>query len=184
MKTDARVYELLGVLLSYPGDDYLAAAEECVQLLDAAGSPLEHAMDRFVDRLRPLTTSELQELFTVTFDLNPVCSLEVGWHLHGDAYDRGEFLVTMRQLLRRVGVEEGNELPDHLAHLLTALPRLDREEANALVATALLPAAEKMLPALAAKHNPFEHLLTAVLALLNDEVWPQARAASAPAAEA
>jgi len=181
MKTAPRVYELLGTLLTYPGDGYLAAGEECLERLEAARCDAEQQLVLFLDRLRPLNTGELQELFTITFDLNPVCSLEVGWHLHGDTYDRGEFLVNMRQMLRRCGVAEGGELPDHLAHLLTALPKLDVDEGRTMVATALLPAVEKMLPALAARHNPFEHLMNTVFTLLNDEAWPQSRPASAPA---
>lgn len=181
MKAPARIYELLGALVTYPGPNYLTAVRAC---LDAAEElPLDMAakLASFLDRLAPLSTNELQELYTVTFDLNPVCSLEVGWHLYGDSYDRGEFLVKMRQILRRTAVPETTELPDHLSHVLAALPRLDAEEASTLVATAVLPALEKMLSAFAGKHNPFEQLLTATFCLLNDEVWPTKPAASATA---
>ena len=68
-----------------------------------------------------LGSTELEELYTRTFDINPVCSLEVGWHLFGEDYNRGAFLVRMRGLLREHGIEEGAELPDHLESVLRVL---------------------------------------------------------------
>lgn len=181
MKAPARLYELLGALVTYPGPSYIDTIRTCLRSAEEAPGPASRNLALFLERLEPLSTNELQELYTVTFDLNPVCSLEVGWHLYGDTYDRGEFLVKMRQILRRTAVPETTELPDHLAHVLAALPRLDAEEAGVLVATAVLPAVEKMLAAFAGKRNPFEHLLTAAVCLLNDEVWPNKPAASVTA---
>ena len=48
-------------------------------------------------------------------DINPECTLEVGWQLYGEDYNRGAFLVRMRAWMRSVGVEERGELPADLA---------------------------------------------------------------------
>jgi len=37
----------------------------------------------------------------LTFDINPACALEVGWHLFGEDYMRGQFLVRMREELSK-----------------------------------------------------------------------------------
>jgi nitrate reductase delta subunit len=181
MTASVRVHDLFASLLTYPGHGYVALAEECRDALEASQSDAAPHMVRFVDEVGGLTTDELEELFTTTFDLNPVCSLEVGWHLHGDTYDRGEFLWRMRQMLRRCGVAESSELPDHMAHVVPALARLDPGEARALLAGAVFPAMAKMQGALASSRSPFGHLLNAVSSVLGADPSPGARAAGAGA---
>ncbi len=169
MPLTPRAYDLFGWLLSYPDADYQVFVAECRSLLDAAGSEAAADVGVFADRLQPLGVDELQELFTVTFDLNPVSSPEVGWHLYGETYERGEFMVRARQLLRDCGIAESGELPDHLCHLLPALPRLAPAAARALTGETLLPALEKMIGPLAARENPFEFLLVGIRRVLTRE---------------
>jgi nitrate reductase delta subunit len=105
------------------------------------------------------TLESLQELYTRTFDLNPVCSLEIGWHLFGEEYERGAFLVKMRQELRAHAIPESTELPDHLTHVLRLMSNLEPDEAAALASRFVLPAIEKMLAGLEGKGNPYEAVL-------------------------
>ena len=42
---------------------------------------------------RPGRPEQIQELYTRTFDINPVCTLEIGWHIFGEDYARGALLV-------------------------------------------------------------------------------------------
>ena len=88
------------------------------------------------DQLRYPDDPSRQELYVQTFEFNPACTLELGWHLFGENYERGEFLVRMRDLLRRHGIAESTELPDHLTHVLALVGRLDHEEAAELAAKA------------------------------------------------
>jgi len=76
--------------------------------------------------------------------MNPVSTLEIGWHLFGEQYERGEFLVNMRGRLREAGIPEIGELPDHLLHVLPLLDRLDPQDARAFADTFVLPALEKI----------------------------------------
>jgi nitrate reductase assembly molybdenum cofactor insertion protein NarJ len=71
-------------------------------------------------------------------------ALEIGWHLYGEQYKRGEFLVRMRSLLRRHGIAESLELPDHLSHCLLLLPRLEEREAFQFVRGCLRPGLERI----------------------------------------
>ena len=98
----------------------------------------------------------------MTFDLNPVCSLELGWHLFGENYDRGLLLVKMRTLLRRYGIAEQGELPDHLAYALRLIARMSDEEGAEFAAAIVLPALGKMLDPFKDKKNPYEHVLQAI----------------------
>jgi len=163
---EAPICDLLAALLKYPDGDYLKAIEECQSRLQEEQPGAAGPIGRFARAVRGLSHEQRQELFVQTFDLNPVCVLEVGWHLYGDTYDRGPFLATMRQHMRRFDVKEDSELPDHLTHTLAVLGRMEAQEANRFAAQSILPALEKMLAGLKGKANPYEHVLRAIQAVL------------------
>lgn len=156
------VFEALGKLLHYPHDEYQADAERCRALLATREPEAGSLIGAFCEAIRPLPLERLQELFTQTFDLNPVCSLEAGWQLYGEEYARGSFLVAMRGLLRDYGIEESCELPDHLTHLLPLLDRLEPDERQEFIERHLSPALSKMLAAFENKATPFRNVLAAV----------------------
>jgi len=159
---DPQIYDQFAALIRYPSEDYLEAFEKCRAALAAEDPEAAERIGRFAEAVRGLSHEQRQELFVQIFDLNPVCVLEVGWHLYGDTYDRGTFLVTMREHLRRFGLPEDSELPDHLAHALAVLGRMDQDEANQFAAKSVLPALEKMLAGLEGKTSPYEDVLKAL----------------------
>lgn len=153
------IYDQLAKLLEYP-------AERAIQQTPLASPETKALLETFHREVELLTLEQLQELYVQTFDLNPACSLEIGWHLFGENYERGEFLVKMRQEMRHYAVPESAELPDHLAHVLPVLGRMAPEEADEFGGKFLRPALEKMLATLAGKNNPYENVLAAVRAVL------------------
>lgn len=160
---EATAFEALAALLAYPRPDYAARLAACRgALVEAGGADAIGHLDAFASRVDGFTLEEIQERFTGTFDLNPACTLDVGWHLFGEQYERGAFLVEMREALRAHGVPESVELPDHLTHLLTLLGRLDPARAADLATRAVAPALERILSAMGGTDNPFEHLLGAI----------------------
>jgi nitrate reductase delta subunit len=132
-------------LFAYPDDSYPAHAERCAVETEC---PSARA---FADLVSSLSTTELQERFIQAFDLNPASTLEIGWHLFGEQYERGEFLVDVRGRLRQAGVPETHELPDHLLHVLPLVARLDEDEARAFVDKFLLPSVTKIVEGLPAE---------------------------------
>ncbi len=162
----ANDWELLASLLRYPEGDAAADAGRCAEALEASDPQAAEHVRAFLGETRGLSPGDLQALFTSTFDLDPVCSLEVGWHLFGENYERGEFLVKMRNELRRLGLPESSELPDHLTHALAALGRMEPEEAGEFAAACLYPALDKMLAGITRKPNPYQSILRAVIHLL------------------
>lgn len=155
------IYDRIAELLTYPDAKRPLAgvAEEARALAPAPASEL---LSAYIEDIRALSTEDLQERFVGTFELNPACSLEVGWHLYGENYERGEFLVKMRQEMRRLGIEESAELPDHLTHALRVLDKLAPEEGAIFAAEYLYPALKKMRPGLEGKDNPYEKVLGAL----------------------
>ncbi|MBX2990080.1 MAG: molecular chaperone TorD family protein [Bacteroidetes bacterium] len=164
----AQALDGLATILSYPGEDYKSRVAESLQFI-AAHSDAEEMVGRlyaFSKAIEGLNKGEMEELYTRTFDINPVSSLEVGWHLYGETYERGAFLVQMRNVLRRCGVEESTELPDHLTSVLHAVGRMERSEAEEFIPSRVLKAMAKMLEGFAGQENPYEHVLVSVQLML------------------
>lgn len=160
------VFDALAVLLAYPGADFTAAVRVLNEALgegDAGGQ-----VRRFAAATLALAQGEREELYTRTFDLNPDASLETGWQLHGETYERGAHLVRMRELLRRCGVEESGELPDHLTPLLRALGRMSEADASSFARACLARPVAKALDALPGEDNPYRALLQAARLLIDE----------------
>jgi nitrate reductase molybdenum cofactor assembly chaperone NarJ/NarW len=152
------IYDGLAAILMYPEADYADRVRDAVL---AAPPEIAWMLQQFAEQIDGRDTLQLQELFTVTFDLNPVCSLELGWHLFGENYDRGLLLVKLRQLLAGHGVSEHGELPDHLASVLRLLARMDESSRRDFAIAIVLPAIGKMLDAFRDKQNPYQKVLEA-----------------------
>ncbi|HEY6947051.1 MAG TPA: molecular chaperone TorD family protein [Candidatus Acidoferrum sp.] len=167
--SNANVYARLAMLFSYPANDYHRQADECLQAFRDAPAEAYGEFQNFHAGIAGLSNEEVQELFTRTFDLNPLCTLEIGWQLYGEDYQRGEFLVKMREHLREYGVAESGELPDHLSHALALLPQLEAGEAEEFAGVYVLPALDKMRTAWKENRNAFAALLESAFALLKSD---------------
>ncbi len=163
-----QIYQTLAELLSYPEGLPLCSPEGA----PAAEGTVVDELSQFGSSVAAFSLHEVQELFIQTFDLRPVCSLDMGWHLFGENYDRGLLLVRMRQQLRAHGIAETTELPDHLTYALRLLPCLEREEAAYFAEAIVLPGVEKILDAL--HDNPYEHVLKAARILIRSD-FPEIR---------
>lgn len=128
----------------------------------------------FHEEVRRVSPSGLQELYTITFDLNPVATLEVGWHLWGEQYERGRFLADLRGRQDLLGLDAGTELPDHLTVLLQMLDR----EFDGELARKVLAALDKITAPLDEQGNPYRHVLhaarDAILARQSSSPLPEA----------
>lgn len=166
---EGKVLCAIADVLTYPGESYADFVRACAS---CASATCMEELRAFAETAGQLSTDAAQELFTQTFDLNPLCSLELGWHLFGENYERGLLLVRMRQEMRAYGLPENSELPDHLTHALRVIDRMDHERAADFVAAVVLPALMKMLGAFSGKQNPYEHVLRA-LAMALRESFPE-----------
>lgn len=162
------VLEALAALLRHPDDEHAVNVERCARAVEAAFPEGTALLAEFRRRTGALATEGLQELFARTFDLDPICAPEIGWHLFGERYERGLFLVKLKQLRRRLGLPDQVELPDHLAGVLELLGRMEPEEAAELAWACVLPALEKMRGGLAGKDSPYASLLELVARLLEE----------------
>lgn len=153
---------LLADALGYPGPSTPALVARCADA--AAWAPPEVADDlrAYAAGVAGESLAGMQEQFIAAFDFDPKCTLDIGWHLYGENYDRGDFLVRLRGLLAAHGLDEGHELPDHLPQVLRLLERLPADAAAALAAESILPAVDKILEGLGPQEGPYAHVLRGV----------------------
>lgn len=169
MSISSTMTDRFGSLFHYPDKSYLARLETCcIELqaeLPAAGRELEKVREELSGR----SHWEVEELYTRSFDLNPVCALEIGWHLYGEQYERGRFLAHAREMLVELEVDERRELPDHLSSMMSALGRLQEEDAAPFAARYLLPALLKMTETLRGNDSPFAGLMAAAAEIAKEK---------------
>lgn len=145
----------LAPLFAYPDDGYAEIARESARRLGLA------PVRAFADAVTAMPPAELQERFVETFDLDADCAPDLGWHLFGERYERGEWLAGLRADLRRLGLEASAELPDHLTNVLRILARDEPKQAEAL-ARFVAPALDSLHAALERRQSPYRHALAAV----------------------
>jgi nitrate reductase delta subunit len=170
------LYEVLASLLEYPSRDWNTRVERCKQWLTVQEPELAVQFIPFQRKVRELSVERLQELYTQTFDLNPVCTLDVGYHIFGENYKRGELLAKLRETEAQFELGQADQLPDHLPVLLRLLAKLDDNELRpALICEILIPALDKMIEALCPTNNPYRDLIEVINKALKNEV-PEANA--------
>lgn len=154
---------LLAPLFEYPD----AAYGERVRFAVAGCPPAaRNQLTRFLAEVASLPLASIEESFIQAFDLNPDCALDIGWHLFGEDYARGEFMIKLKKEHRRYGIDERAELPDHLPAVLRLLGALPEVEAAPLAKQFIVPALSKIRSQFKEGAQPFACLLDALAACL------------------
>jgi len=163
------VIEAFADLLQYPTPGSLGRIQQRIDEIREVASELEDGLALLLEYSATRPETELEEIFTRTFDSNAERALEMGWHLHGENYARGVFMVRMRKLLRDHGVPESTELPDHVSHVLLVLARADEVLARALATGVLTPALAKVEDGFPKTENPYLGVITSLQKFLRAE---------------
>lgn len=167
----ALLYDLFADLLEYPSLATPIKAGLCSQRLQTSHPEAGSLLERFYRETETRTLEQLEEMYTTTFDMQPVCYPYIGYQLFGESYKRGALMAQLNEAYRVCGYSSGQELPDHIAVVLRFLSveAADREGAfcQALLNEGLRPALEKMLQAFHPQsENPYVGLLSALGAVL------------------
>jgi len=165
-----KAYESLAAVMGYPQADISGKVTACLNLLRDQYREANSRLESFEKYIISTELDSLRELYTVTFDLNPVCTLDVGYHVFGESYKRGAFLAGLQRSLREHGLEAGAELPDHLTVVLKLLARIESgEDRSALVELILVPALARMKKAFEGGDNPYAEVIRAVDLVIRQE---------------
>jgi nitrate reductase delta subunit len=152
-------------LLEYPTAETRGQAIALAESMRWYAEIWEDLLEAFALHVQLGTDKELEETYTRAFDMNPACCLDLGWHLFGETYKRGSFMANLRESLRKHGIPEGSNLPDHLPTVLRLLPALEPSDARDLTRDCILPALEKLRPKLEGA-EPYTHLLESLELML------------------
>lgn len=165
------LYEILASALEYPGEDWDARLDRCRQWLTVQEPEVAVQLVSFRRKMRKLGIAELQELYRRTFVNDPVCQLDIGYHLFGDNDNRVRLLAKLREAEAACEVDYAKHSPDQLPVLLRLLTKLDdKERRHALIIEFLIPALGKMLDALHQANNPYQDLIEVIIGALKNEL--------------
>jgi len=138
-------YNALANLFRYPTKDYPQQIADCGQLLKDYYPSAYKEFKNFEEIMETKNIVEIEELFSMTFHIQAICYLDLGYVLYAEDYKRGEFLVQMKKEQAKAGNDCGVELADNLPNALTLLPLIEdpafREE---LAVRMYIPALEAM----------------------------------------
>ncbi len=163
----ASLFDSFAALLEYPSTDFNEHAQHCLELMRTINPDAAESLQKFVNAIEGYSLQRMQELFTTTFDMQPVCYPYVGFHLYGESYKRGAFMAQLNEAYHGVGYSAEQELPDNLAVILRFIG-FDSENrysefAQALLSDGVLPSLEKMLKVFGeGSENPYFAILSAL----------------------
>lgn len=163
----ASLFDSFAALLEYPSSDVDEETQRCLELMKSINPEAAEMFEKFSNAVEGNSLQRMQELFTTTFDMQPVCYPYVGFHLYGESYKRGAFMAQLNEAYHGIGYSAGQELPDNLAVILRFIG-FDSENrysefSQALVSDGVLPSLEKMLKVFGeGSENPYFGILSAL----------------------
>ncbi len=142
---DLKHYESISKIFDYPEENYYEVVSKAIADIGMRYPEASLALENFLEIL-PMNISDLQELYSKSFEVQAVTSLDVGYVLYGDDYQRGVVLVNLSKEHIKAENDCGKELADHLPNLLRLLPKIDNAEVRDEMVTMLIATAvEKMM---------------------------------------
>lgn len=133
-------------LLSYPNKETLAKVESLQEYLNQKYPDAAEIIREFTEFAKIIPLWKWEEIYTRTFDVQAITSLDVGYVLFGDDYKRGELLVNLCKEHTKAGNDCETELADHLPNLLGLLKKLnDNDFKDDLIYLIIKPALKKII---------------------------------------
>ena len=146
MSNTSGTFSQLAGLFSYPDREFSVRVRGIQSRLDEESLAAAHELREFTDFVSGATLLEIEELYTRSFDVQALTTLDLGYVLFGDDYKRGELLVNLNREHRDAGIECGGELPDHLPNVLCLLDAMqDDALRRELVQKIIAPALRRMI---------------------------------------
>jgi len=106
--------DILASLLSYLNETTLAKVEAAQEFLNQNYPDAAKIMIKFTEFARTIPLWKWEEIYTRTFDVQAITTLDAGYVLFGDDYKRGELLVNLSKEHTKSGNDCDTELADHL----------------------------------------------------------------------
>ncbi|MBN8705298.1 MAG: hypothetical protein J0L62_05445 [Bacteroidetes bacterium] len=170
------LFPLLADLLDYPTESMMETIEKVSLALPEeirTHSELYADWQTFVKLATKIRMEGMQEIYTSTFDLNPVCPLFISIGLFGEEnFNRSLFMARMIDAFNIYGFcLHPGELPDSIPTLLQFAPYIIEEERyKSFIDDCLIKPSTDMLPKLEEKNNPYAAIFKLILHLTKTEI--------------
>lgn len=169
LSTHQEICRQFAILCRYPDAELSQQADACQVQLRKVRPAAATALQPFVDYVAASPENQVEELYTGTFDLQASCHPYVGYLLCGESQQRTLFLMKLQEIYREQDYRATNELPDHFSEVLRFLGiSKDQHCRRELVEDGLLPALEKLIPAIENDDHPYKALFVALQSFLSD----------------
>ena len=133
-------------MFEYPNALYPERVRIAISRIEDSHPGAAAELKCFLDLLPKENLRMMQELFTRSFDVQAVTTLDIGYVLFGDDYKRGELLSNLNREHLAFGVDCGHELADHLPNVLRLFAKLDDDElVREFVQEIIAPAVHQMI---------------------------------------
>ncbi len=161
--TDTVTLDAIADCLRYPHSQSARQAQVAARGLAADHPQVAQAYRELADWIDNTHPDQVEEAYTVLFDLKPQCTLDLGHHVYGEAYQRGALLAGLVHELNHLGIDMRDELPDYLPTVLQMVGRLpDTEERQIFIDRILAVAIGRMKKVLGETKTPFAQALCAL----------------------
>lgn len=161
------IYKYIADLFRYPTIESVKSIQRVLDFLTEKDLVLASKFDPFVEFHTDKQMSYLEEQYIKTFDVQATCHLDIGFVIFGDDSKRGRFLFHMKEEQELIGNYCGSDLADFLPNVLTFLSITENKDlAEELSVSILLPALLKMNPKLVAANSIFSIPMEILIALL------------------
>ena len=146
MEPMTETYDRRAGLFAYPARGFRESVAETQTFLDERLPGGGAELRPFSDYAAGAAPDDLEELYTRTFDVQAITTLDLGYVLFGDDYKRGALLANLNREHREAGLDCGTELADHLPNVLRLLPRITDDRLRAeFVSRILAPGLARMI---------------------------------------
>ncbi|MBK8127974.1 MAG: molecular chaperone TorD family protein [bacterium] len=163
----------LAILLCHPQTDYLSVLNNVID--SRVSKKSIKCLRAFRDAIAELSPFELQELYTRTFDLNPMCSPALSVHLFGvESFKRSHLMVGLLDMYRVASFPVTGESADHMSTVVRFLPFAENNAREEVAQFILLPGMAKIAEFLDSKSNPFSYLIKATISIVATETGKEA----------
>ncbi|MEP2670223.1 MAG: hypothetical protein ABJH04_14570 [Cyclobacteriaceae bacterium] len=139
-------YRLMAGLLDYPEHEFLESVNEVQTFLDSSYPDVGGNFRPFCELVKNISIDNIQELYTRTFEVQAITTLDLGYLLFGDDYKRAELLVNLNREHNTIGNDCGHELADHLPNVIRLIALLEDDELRLeLLRKLIVPGLRKMI---------------------------------------
>jgi len=163
-------YQAFADVLRYPETRLEPFLDKLLTVLENKFPGKTFAINQMLYDLSGMSLGAQQEYYMKTFDVQAICTLDMGYLLFGEDYKRAQILVNLQQEHQKAKIDCRGELADHLPNILELLSvSQDYDFTEELGFIILNPAVKFMQVKMKNTNNYYKFILEDLLCCLEDD---------------